>query len=114
MQYVTKKLDGRYSHKKYFKYFLEFKKEREGPLQFHIATKWMMDIYGYTAEIRDWQYILESHKQHLIWNLTNEDTPSMVNYSWSWANSYNERRIYVKGDKELAFFRLKWPIQSRV
>ena len=64
MQYITKKLDGRYSHKKYFKYCVEFSKKQQGPLQFHTVTKWMIETYGYAAEIRDWQYILDLHEQH--------------------------------------------------
>ena len=113
MQYITKKLDGRYSHKKYFKYCVEFSKKQQGPLQFHTVTKWMIETYGYAAEIRDWQYILDLHEQHRSFNITNDNTPDVVNFNWSWTNGYNDLRIYIKGDKELSFFKLKWPRESK-
>ena len=113
MQYIIKKLDGRYSHRKFFKYCVEFSKSQWGPLQFHTAVKWMNDTYGYTAEIRDWQHILNLHERHRVYNLTTNNTPDVVNYNWSWTNGYDDLRIYIKSDKELGFFKLKWPSNSR-
>ena len=80
MEYKVKKLDGRYSHRKYFKYCVEFDKSQWGPLKFHNALKWMMETYGYTAEIREWQHIKHLHQQRSTYNLTDSKVPDVVSY----------------------------------
>ena len=112
MEYKVKKLDGRYSHRKYFKYCVEFDKSQWGPLKFHNALKWMMETYGYTAEIREWQHITHLHQQRSTYNLTDSKVPDVVNQTWSWTNEYN-LRIYIKSDKELSFFKLKWSSEGK-
>ena len=68
----------------------------------------MIEAYGYTAEIRDWQYIQNQHHNRKVYNLTGAPMPTMVNYNWSWTNGYDDLRIYVKSDKELTMFKLKF------
>jgi len=113
MQYRIKKLDGRYSHKKYFKYCVEFDRSQWGPLHFNVALKWMIETYGFTAEIREWQHIRNHHHQRRAYNLTGDQLPDIVNNTWSWTNDVVCLRIYIKGDKELSFFKLKWPNEGK-
>jgi hypothetical protein len=73
----------------------------------------MIDTYGFTAEIREWQHIRNLHHQRRAYNLTNEQLPDVVNHTWSWTNDSVCLRIYIKGDKELSFFKLKWPNEGK-
>jgi len=107
MKYQVKKLDGRYSHRKYFKYCAVFQSNDYGPLHFNNVLKAMITTYGYSAEIRDWTHIQKTHHNRKLYNLTADNMPDVVNYSWSWSNGYGDLRIYFKSDKELAFFKLK-------
>jgi hypothetical protein len=35
-----------------------------------------------------------------------DSIPEFVNYAWSWTNGYEDLRIYIRGEKELGFFKL--------
>jgi hypothetical protein len=37
-----------------------------------------------------------------------EETPTHCNPHWSWTNGYDDLRIYVATDAEMAFFTLKY------
>jgi hypothetical protein len=39
-------------------------------------------------------------------NRVPKDLPDDCNPNWSWTNGYDDLRIYVKDDPELAFFQL--------
>ena len=43
---------------------------------------------------------------------TADHLPAECNPLWSWSNGYEELRIYIKGDKELAFFQLSHPVDQ--
>lgn len=74
-----------------------------------------MDTYGWSAEIRQWNEIktwhtravpLMSVKGGWVRPMDGEEN-DICNPLWSWSNGYNDLRIYVASDAELAFFQLK-------
>jgi len=114
MKYKIRKLDGRYSYREYFKYCIVFhprmSPEHKGILWFNDVKQWFERTYGHSAEIRDWDSMRNYHFRfgvHL-----ESDLPNHVNFNWSWTNGYDDLRIYIKGDKELGFFKLANPVDS--
>ena len=108
MKYSVKKLDGIYSYNNYFEYCIEFPRSTFGPLEFHTALMWMIETYGYSAEIRDFMYIRGMMLKRQQFNVPDSDTPQFVNHVWSWTNGSDNLRIYLKTEKEVSFFKLKW------
>ena len=117
MKYTIQKLDGRFSYNQDFKYYIGFSKRMShghGPLQFTQVQKWFVDTYGWSAEIVQWTDIRSWYSKSVPmmavkggWVKPNtEDLPVECNPIWSWSNSYEDLRIYVKSDAELAFFQL--------
>jgi hypothetical protein len=45
-------------------------------------------------------------------NVPDSDAPAFVNRQWSWTNGTNNLRVYLKSEKELSFFKLKWPHEN--
>lgn len=74
-------------------------------LHFNNVIQWFTTTYGPSTEIRMWKDIL-THHQRFGAILEQDPLPEYVNFSWSWTNGYEDLRIYVKGDKELSFFKL--------
>jgi len=126
MNYTVKKLDGRFSHYHYFKYYIGFPhrmSNKSGPLNFVKAQKWFTETYGWSAEIRQWNEIrdwIQLSKKPLLsvkqgWvraQPDSDDIPEECNQLWSWSNLYEDLRIYVASSKELAFFQLKFSADS--
>jgi hypothetical protein len=86
----------------------------QGPVEFNNAIKWFFKTYGWSAEVRQYEEIyswsvrtlpLMSVKGGWV-NRVPKDLPNDCNPSWSWTNGYDDLRIYVKDDPELAFFQL--------
>jgi hypothetical protein len=67
----------------YFKYIIDIGKV----LDFHAARKWMSETYGYTEDI-------------------SKDKPG-INQHWSFTIDYRIHKIYLKGDEELSWFKIK-------
>ena len=115
MKYKIVKLDGRWSYRKYFEYAIIFSNRMSawnGPMNFAEAQKYFFDIYGWSAEIRQWTDIKEYLS--VIHRYSNPGTepvqPDAVNINWSWTNGHNDLRIYVKSQQELTLFTLKYPV----
>ena len=117
MKYQIHKLDGRYSYNRWFKYYIGFSNRMsnsQGPIEFNNAMKWFFKTYGWSAEVRQYEEIYSWSVRTLPlisvkggWlNRVPKDLPDDCNPSWSWTNGYNDLRIYVKDDPELAFFQL--------
>jgi hypothetical protein len=119
MKYEIAKLDGRYTYRDWFEYAIKFSNRMavdHGPLQFNDALQWFFETYGWSAEIRDYAKMQKWTRQATQW-LGNrqiqkasgilEETPAHCNPHWSWTNGYDDLRIYVASDRELAFFQLK-------
>ena len=95
MKYKIRKLDGRYSYREFFKYTIVFNRgmnhHNRGVEWFNTTKLWFERSYGTSAEIRDWKTVRDWYHR---------------NYAWSWTNGYDDLRIYVRGEQELAFFKL--------
>jgi hypothetical protein len=121
MKYEIFKLDGRYTYRDLFEYCIKFSNRMavdQGPLQFNDALEWFRDTYGWSAEIRDYAKMQKWTVQATQWLGSRaiqkasgilEDLPGHCNPHWSWTNGYDDLRIYVATDKELAFFQLALP-----
>ena len=115
MKYKIRKLDGRYSYKEFFKYCIVFNntmidKQVES---FNDCVQWFTKTYGPSTEIRQWKDIHRYYYTMGISFLDDTNIPDYVNRNWSWTNGYDDLRIYIKGDKELSFFKLAIPVDSK-
>lgn len=130
MKYTIQKRVGRHTYKDLFQYYIGFgnrMSNNQGPLDFTLTHKWFTETYGWSAEIRqyadimNWSNInstvrgLMSRKfagHPLFKNPGLTQVPEVCNPKWSWTNGYDDLRIYVATDKELAFFQLAHPISA--
>ena len=93
---------------------------KQGPVEFSQAHKWFTETYGWSAEVRLYQNMYEWSLMAVPmmsvpggWSKKRpKDLPEFCNPSWSWTNGYDDLRIYVAGEKELAFFQLANPNNS--
>jgi len=114
MNYTVTRLDGRYSYRETFKYYIGFSAtmaRQQGPVAYNDAILWFTGTYGWSAEIREYMKILRWNQDIKLWNRQPttgmlDQTSQHCNPHWSWTNAYEDRRIYVAGDEELAFFQL--------
>jgi hypothetical protein len=124
MRYQIVKLDKRFAHHNQFGYCIKFSNRMavdHGPLQFNDALKWFMMTYGWSAEIREYAKMRAWTKSSTTWmgNYSRntalgilEEMPDHCNPHWSWTNGYDDLRIYVASDRELAFFQLARPVDQ--
>jgi hypothetical protein len=84
-----------------------------GPEHFTQVQRWFFETYGWSAEIRQYaeirQWITTNNR---VFKGTPTQLPDSCNEYWSWTNGYDDLRIYVKSDKELNFFLLRWPCEG--
>jgi hypothetical protein len=125
MRYTIQKLDGRFTFRKYFEYYIGFTgrmSNRQGPLYFNQAQEWFTQTYGWSAEARQYEDMIQWNQKsqmyfqgipRIIRNSDRpEDLPACCNPYWSWTNGYDDLRIYVATEKELAFFQLSNPVDQ--
>ena len=126
MKYRIVKLDGRFTYRKWFEYYIGFSNNMnmdQGPLQFNNAVKWFIDTYGWSAEIRQYDRMMrwidagraivgQGWANRLAPGILTEP-PDHCNPHWSWTNGYDDLRIYVKSSAETAFFQLKFPVDQK-
>ena len=123
MKYKIHRLDKRFSYCDHFQYYIGFTgkmRNEQGPFFFNQAQEWFTGTYGWSAEIRQWGDMLEFVSTNQLLNRRGFPTPNSVinhrpdacNPHWSWTNGYDDLRIYVATDKELAFFRLAHPVDQ--
>lgn len=116
MNYKIRKLDGRYSYREYFKYCIVFQPGMlytRGVEHFNNTIQWFTQTYGPSTEIRMWKEILDHRNRFGAILLDDEPLPEYVNFNWSWTNGYDDLRIYIKSEKEISFFKLAKPVDSR-
>ena len=125
MKYEIQRLDGRFSYRHLFEYYIKFSNNmssQQGPLNFSDVQKWFFQTYGWSAEIRiyeklsRWTAQVNQVSMGKAFNPTSgtlADMPEHCNPNWSWTNGYDDLRIYVASDKELAFFQLAFPKKSQ-
>lgn len=126
MKYRIKALDGRYSYHDEFAYYVSFESHmnnHSGPLHFNRALQWMIQTWGWSAEVRLHRHI----RQHIERNMTvirtmplrivkpvlDTDIPPECNPRWSWSNQYPDLRIYLKSGAELNWFQLAHPVDQK-
>lgn len=126
MKYQVHKLDGRFSYRRWFQYYIGFSNIMaidRGPLHFNIALEWFTTTYGWSAEIRQYDKIKKwVSTSHLInqkpfanrfrSSEVLDTVPAACNPNWSWTNGLEDLRIYVASERELAFFRLRFPVDQ--
>lgn len=98
-------MDRRYANYGSFRYMLEFSKSTwrgTGVLEFDRARRWMNQTWGWTQDVATRQALIQRLADPLNNSVKEED----VNRHWAYSVEYKEYRIYLLGDKELAFFQL--------
>lgn len=125
MKYTVTRLDGRFSYREWFEYYIGFASvmsNRHGPVYYNDALKWFHETYGWSAEIRQYGKIMQWTSNTYINNLLNQkrqatgilvERSDHCNPNWSWTNHYPDLRIYVASEQELAFFQLKFPLDQK-
>lgn len=69
--------------------------------EFFDIRAWMWDTWGASKELREWM------SDSRI-NFAKEDLLSCQNEYWCWQNDNYHRRLYLRTDKELMLFKLRW------
>ena len=118
VKYRVTKLDGRFSYRSWFEYYIGFTGQMsnsQGPVHFNDALKWFFQTYGWSAEIQQYDRILRWNQNQYVANLVGGQSQGTehCNPHWSWTNHYTELRIYVASEKELAFFQLSHPLDQK-
>ena len=121
MKYEIQRLDGRFSYRHLFEYCIKFSNSmssQQGPLCFSDVQKWFFQTYGWSAEIRVYEKLSRwtTQMNQVSVNSTHKsasgiltELPDHCNPHWSWTNGYDDLRIYMASEKELAFFQLAFP-----
>jgi hypothetical protein len=122
MKYSVVNLDKRFSFNQWFQYYLDFPNsmsDSEGVLNYNRSLQWFIQTYGWSAEVRQYadmhkwatRFIpLMRAKGRVYPTTSTHNLPKECNPQWSWSNGYNNLRIYLATDKELAFFQLSFPV----
>jgi len=100
MKYQVTDLDRRFSHSASFNHMLTFSKptwQGTGVLDFDRARRWMNQTWGWSQEV-DTRNAIE-HSNIVL-------QQGDINLHWAYSAVYKDYRIYLAGDKELAFFQL--------
>lgn len=123
MIYTINKMDGRFSYRNWFEYYIGFSGNMYGPVQFNQALKWFTDSYGWSAEVKQYANIHKWFAMNRQLGVMSRqfsqtarpffpvdiDIAEICSPQWSWSNSSNTQyRIYVASDAELSFFQLKF------
>ena len=105
MHYEVTKLDKRHSWHAQFEYMLEFSKSTwkgTGVLDFDRARRWMNKTWGWSQDVETRLALLNRKRELRNTVVKDED----INLHWSYSVQYNDYRIYLFSEKELAFFQL--------
>ena len=125
MKYTVTRLDGRFSYREWFEYYIGFPSSmsnRQGPVRYNDALKWFFQTYGWSAEIRQYGRIMQWTFGTYVNTLLNQKTQATgilsersehCNPHWSWTDHYPDLRVYLASDKELAFFQLAHPVDQK-
>ena len=125
MKYTVTRLDGRYSYRHWFEYYVGWPSAMtngQGPVHFNDAVKWLGQTFGWSAEIRQYDRIMQWTSNSYVNTLLNKKLASSIlmersehcNPHWSWTNHYQDLRIYVASEQELAFFQLSHTVDQKI
>lgn len=120
MKYTVVNLDGRYAYRDRFKYYLGFSTtmtRQQGPIAFNDAVCWFTERYGWSAEIKQWHHISRWTGNQLagipVASGILAEPSAHCNPHWSWSNGYQDLRVYVASEQELAFWQLAYPVDQK-
>jgi hypothetical protein len=106
MKYKHFELDKRYSHTANFKHMISFERSMlgTGVLDFDRARRWFTEKYGWSQDVEIQGEMRSNKRVH-----QEAYEPGEINPHWAFLSKYNDYRIYVATDQELAFFILSHP-----
>lgn len=99
MIHTAKKIDKRFNGGDHFKYMIDVHRSKLSDTQWPPRRHRIEEF----VNIRIWAW--------QTWGESCEISSYMLlqkDYVWSWDSDHNNMRVYLKGDKELAWFLLKW------
>lgn len=121
MKYKINKLDGRFAYREHFQFYLGFSSSmarQHGPVDFNNAMTWLIERYGWSAEVRQWHHIHQWTKPHgmglPIASGLLVEASTHCNPNWSWSNAYSDLRVYLATEQELVFFQLAHPVDQKM
>ena len=106
MKYTHQALDRRHSHRNVFRYVIRFEKHHfgTGVLDFDRARRWFTATYGWSQDVELQAEMHKNRRHH-----KEAYQPDDINPHWAFLSKYDDYRIYVATDQELAFFILSHP-----
>ena len=115
MKYRIQSLDRRFSYNDRFEILISFSSpasEAPAILEFNRALQWMIQTWGWSAEVRQYYELV---KRQTLWGLLgqNSQLPEICNANWTWSNGFDDLRIYLKTQQELAFFQIAHPVDQK-
>lgn len=120
MKYSVTRLDGRYSYRQNFEFYLGFANtmtRQSGPLSFNDAMVWFTERYGWSAEVRQWHHLRKwTDNQKLGLPLASgilTEPSAHCNPHWSWSNSHSDLRVYLATQQQLMFWQLAYPVDQK-
>lgn len=105
------KLDGRYTGNQYFNYCINVDNyhgsvaQRRWDLKNYFCElrNWSWFTWGPSKELYDWLDDTRRLEKNIVFN------PISLNDSWCWSVEHGSNsRIYLRTDKELVVFKLRW------
>jgi hypothetical protein len=84
---------------------LEFSKSTwkgTGVLDFDRVRRWMNKTWGWSQDVDTRSALLK----HRIYSMNNSVQDEDINLHWAYSVQYNDYRIYLVSDRELAWFQL--------
>lgn len=69
--------------------------------EFYEIRKWMWETWGASKELKEWM-----SDSRVI--LASAEAISCQNEHWCWQNDEYARRLFLRTDKELVLFKLRW------
>lgn len=102
MKLKIKKTDARYAGNKVFDYVVDVKSDSRGLPSlyrlehFHEVREWCWTTWGPSIEREHYLEMLRLKYQ------------GKMNEHWSWHSEHGDTKIYLRTEKELTWFRLKW------
>lgn len=116
MKYTTQTLDRRHKYHDRFRYYVKFGATMNGhlgALNFNYALQWMIQTWGWSAEIQQYTQITKWAKLKHMLQSTSLELPPECNPHWSWTNQFDDLRIYLLSEAELSFFQLAHPVDQK-
>lgn len=102
---IFKKLDRRSTGHKEWQYYVNRPNRvslYDATQQFYVWREWCWSTWGSSKELHNWVYDREFVRSYSAGISTSD------NDHWCWLHDQYSSRIYLRTDKELSQFLLKW------